>query len=413
MKRVLLTIIKWTGVALLTLIGLFLAVQVWFYFTAPIYEFRQPEPFAGNVWYNPYDGMDSTHWRKANFHFHTREWGGLTAGGGNTNEEFWRVYKSLGYDAPMISNYQRISEYNKDSAFYLAVYEHGFGVRKRHQILIGSQKVLWRDYSLFQNLSHRQHIIDLLREQNGIVALAHPGWENGYPAGRIGMLSNYDMLESLDGNYRSIPHWDSALSAGRPVWLLADDDAHDLTDPGEIGICVTFINAPENNSTALLDALKAGRSYGVDVFREKTETWEEKILYHTTKMPRVNAVFIHNDTLFVRLSDTAMKISFIGQGGTVKKEEAHLRCAWYPLSPEDTYIRTQAQFYNPKGEPGTKLYLNPVIRYNGGQPVNVRTASVNTERTWIFRVMSFGSLGLLILVIVRMRKIRRTGKSAA
>jgi hypothetical protein len=162
----------------------------------------------------------------------------------------------------------------------------------------------------------------------------------------------------------------------------------------------------------LLDALKAGRSYGVDVFREKTETWEEKILYHTTKMPRVNAVFIHNDTLFVRLSDTAMKISFIGQGGTVKKEEVHLRSAWYPLRPEDTYIRTQAQFYNPKGEPGTKLYLNPVIRYNGGQPVNVRTASVNTERTWIFRVMSFGSLGLLILVIVRMRKIRRTGKSA-
>jgi hypothetical protein len=407
MKRVLLKIIKWTGVTLLTLIGIFLAIQVWFYFTAPIYEFQQPRPFAGDQWYNPYEGMDPTHWRKANFHFHTREWGGITAGGGNTNEDFRRVYMSLGYDAPMISNYQRISEYNRDSGYYLGVYEHGFGIRKKHQILIGSQKVLWRDYSLFQNLSHRQHIIDLLREQNGIVALAHPGWDNGYPADRIGMLSNYDMLESLDGNYRSIPQWDSALSAGRPVWLLADDDAHDLGDPGEIGICVTFINAPENSARALLEALKAGRSYGVDVFREKTETWEEKILYHTKQMPWVNAVGLRNDTLFVHVSDTAMKIAFIGQGGTVKKEETHLLSAWYLLRPEDTYIRTQIQFYNQKKEPGTKLYLNPVIRYNGDQPVNALTASVNVQRTWIFRVMSFGSLILLVVVIVRIRKLRR------
>jgi hypothetical protein len=410
MKKLFLSIFKWIGIVLITMISIFLAIQFWFYFTAPIYTFEQPKPFAGDQWYNPYSGMDSTHWRKANFHFHTREWGGITAGSGNTNEEFWRVYKSLGYDAPMISNYLRISEYNKDSAWYLGVYEHGLGVRKKHQILIGSHQVLWRDYSFFQNLSHRQHIIDLLREQNEIVALAHPGWDNGYPASRIGMLSNYDMLESLDGNYRSIPQWDSALSSGRPVWLLADDDAHDITDPGEIGICVTFINAPENRAADLIGALKAGRSYGVDVSRERTETWEEKIRYHTKLMPSVRAVELRNDTLRVRVSDPAMKIEFIGQGGRVRKEAANATGSWYVLQPEDTYIRTQIQFYNPKGEPGTKFYLNPVIRYKGGNPVNVPTAVVNTERTWIFRVMSFGSLLLLAAVIIRMRKVRMTRK---
>ena len=344
MKTPVLKVVKWIGITIGGIISIFLLVEVWFYFTAPVYKFEKPKPFSGNQWYNPYSGMDSTHWRKSNFHFHTREWGGITAGKGNTNEEFWRVYKSLGYDAPMISNYQRISTYNKDSAYYLGVYEHGFGVRKKHQILIGSKEVLWRDYSLFQNLHHRQHIIDLLKGQNEIVALAHPGWDNGYPSSTIGMLSNYDMLESLDGNYRSIPQWDSALSAGRPVYLLADDDAHDITDPGEIGVCVTFINAPENKAALLIEALKAGRSFGADVFREKTETWEEKIRYHTREMPTVNAVGIRNDTLWVRVSDTAMKIAFIGQGGAVKKEVQDVSGSWYALQPGDTYIRTQVTF---------------------------------------------------------------------
>lgn len=410
MKRTLFATGKWIGGLALSVIAAIVALQAWFYFTAPIYFFEPPKPFSGDRWYNPYAGMDSTQWKKANFHFHTREWGGITAGKGNTNEEFWRVYKSLGYDVPMISNYMRISRYNQDSAFYLGVYEHGIGVRKKHQIVIGTNRVLWRDYSFFQNLNHRQHIINLLRESSDLVALAHPGWDNGYPAKSIGMLSNYDLLESLDGNYRSIPQWDSALSAGRPVWLLADDDAHDITDPGEIGVCVTFINAKRNEKSQLVDALKAGRSYGADVFREKTETWEEKIRYHTMQMPRVDAVEVQDDTLRVRVSDTAMKILFIGQHGAARKEVRNASGAWYALQPSDTYVRIQIIFYNPKKEAGTKFYLNPVIRYNGDRPVNVLTASVNTERTWIFRVLSFGSLVLLTYVLIRLHNVRRPTK---
>jgi len=413
MKKAVLTIVKWAGIGVITIIGIFLAIQAWFYFTAPVYIFEQPKPFSGDRWYNPYAGMDSTLWKKANFHFHTREWFGLTAGKGNTNEEFWRVYKSLGYDAPMISNYMRISTYNRDSAWYLGVYEHGVGIRKKHQILIGSREVLWRDYSLFQSTGHRQHIIDLLRGQNEIVALAHPGWENGYPANRIGLLSNYDMLESLDGNYRSIPQWDSALSAGRPVYLLADDDAHDISKPGQIGVCVTFINARENKAPQLVEALKAGRSFGADIYHEKTDTWEKKILYHTQQMPLVQAVELKNDTLRVRVSETAMKIEFIGQGGEVKKEAEGVPGSWYALQNNDTYIRTQITFYNPEKQPGTKFYLNPVFRYNGLQPVNSSTATINYERTWIFRFMSFGSLFLLAAVIFRIRRSGKARKNSA
>lgn len=412
MKRYLITFLKWTGLLILIPVALFLLLQTWFYLTAPVYRFASPQPFRGTQWYNPYAGMDSACWRKANFHFHTREWGGVTAGKGNSNEEFRHVYGQLGYDAPMISNYMRISEFNRDSAFWTGVYEHGYGVWKKHQIVIGAREVLWRDYSFYQNLHHRQHIIDLLKQQGDLVALAHPGWDDGYPADRIGILSNYDLIEAVNGNYRSIPQWDSALSAGRPVYILADDDSHDVTDPGEIGICISFINAPENSSRTLIDALKAGRAFGADVFREPTETWEEKILYHASGLPEVRAVEMTGDTLQVRVSKQALKIEFIGQGGVVRKEVLNDSTAWYLPGPEDTYLRTQITFPNPKGEPGTKFYLNPVFRYDGTPPVNRLTAEINAERTWIFRILSFGSLALIVVVAIKIVLSRRKRKNS-
>ncbi|HZX62250.1 MAG TPA: hypothetical protein VFE66_03475, partial [Bacteroidales bacterium] len=166
-------------ILLLIFLGL-LTLELLIYFTAPVYDFPVPQPFSGEKIYNPYNGMDSTQWKKANFHFHANAWGGLTSGRNNTVEEFWKTYKKLGYDVPCISDYQKINSFNKDSSFYIPAYEHGFGLKKKHQMLIGAKKVLWLDYSLFQNRNHKQHILDLLHEQSEIVAIAHPDWEGGY-----------------------------------------------------------------------------------------------------------------------------------------------------------------------------------------------------------------------------------------
>jgi len=59
-----------------------------------------------------------------------------------------------------------------------------------------------------------------LRDQNEIVAIAHPGWENGFPPGDLKYLSNYDLLEVLDANWHSVAQWDSALSSGHPVYIV-------------------------------------------------------------------------------------------------------------------------------------------------------------------------------------------------
>ena len=124
-------------------------------------------------------------------------------------------------------------------------------------------------------------------------------------------------------------------------------------------------------------------------------------------------VKISGDTLFVEASTRAMKFTFIGQGGRAKKVVYNTGKAYYVLQPEDTYIRTEIVFFNRWKGPGTDFYLNPVFRYDGEVPTNVLTAGVNAERTWIFRLLSFGSLTLLGVVFWKLRQLRTTKKQVA
>jgi hypothetical protein len=376
------------------------AVELLIFFLAPVYTFPPPEPFSGEKIYNPYEGMDSTCWRKANFHFHVNAWGGLTSGRKNTTEQFWKTYKKLGYDVPCISDYQKINPFNKDSAFYIPTYEHGFGLRKKHQMLIGAQKVLWLDYSLFQTLDHKQHILNLLHDQSEIVAIAHPDWEGGYSLDDMKMLSNYQLVEVLDNNWRSVPQWDAALSSGHPAFILADDDAHDISNPYQIGRCCTFINSPSLHSSDLMKALKSGKAFGADIYMSDGETFDVKA-ERTHLIPVLKSVEVRHDTLWVEASKAAVRFVFIGQNGKTKKVVRFTKSAWYKIQPEDTYIRTEITFFNHYGYNGTVFYLNPVFRYNGVQPENGLKAEENTLQTWILRLVAIPLLFLAFLFAIK------------
>ena len=130
-------------------------IEMLIYFAAPVYDFQEPQPFSGELWFNPYHDIDTNHWRRANFHFHTRKWAGITSGTG-TEQDCYEQYKRLGYTIASLSHYQHISDILKDSVCYVPVYEHGVNFWKKHQLLIGAKKVLWLDYTLGQNMNHRQ-----------------------------------------------------------------------------------------------------------------------------------------------------------------------------------------------------------------------------------------------------------------
>ena len=384
-----------------------MTLELLIYFIAPVYDFPVPQPFSGDKIYNPYEGMDSTQWKKANFHFHVHAWLGLTSGRNNTVEEFWKTYKKLGYDVPCISDYEHINTFNRDSSFYIPAYEHGFGIKKKHQLLIGAKKVLWMDYSLIQTRNHKQHILNLLRDQNEIVAIAHPDWEGGYSPDDMKHLSNYDLIEVLDNNWRSVPLWDAALSSGHPVFIVADDDAHDIHNPYQIGRCCTFVNSASLCSTDIIKSLKKGKAFGADIYMSDGETFDQKA-ERARRIPLLESVEVHNDTLRLKTSRKAVKFVFIGQNGKTKKLVRFTRSAWYKIQPEDTYIRTEIMFFNHYGGAGTIFYLNPVFRYHGVQPVNVLLAEINLPRTWILRLLSIPSL--MVLIIFAFYNKRRKAK---
>jgi len=310
-------LLKTTGI----IIAALLVVITVEYITCPVYDFMPGKPFSGEQFYNPYDSIDPVQWRKGNFQIQSYAWGGVTSGRGNTNEAIHALYKSLGYDIIGTSDYQKINRFGEGSPGYVAVYEHGYGIQKSHQVLLGARRVLWRDYPFFQTIHNKQHIIESLRRDNALIYLAHPLLRNGYSISDMKVLTGFDGIEVLN-NYRfSIDHWDAALSEGNYVTIMGNDDAHDISNHDEIGHHCTFINTPDLSQGSILEALKRGRAYGAMIWRPLGETIRDKIR-RTSILPELVRHDISGDTLFVQFDSVASEIRFIGQGGELLKSAA-------------------------------------------------------------------------------------------
>ncbi|MCK5839551.1 MAG: hypothetical protein KAG99_06860, partial [Bacteroidales bacterium] len=293
------------------------------------------------------------------------------------------------YEVIGISDYQKINRFGEDLKSYVPVYEHGYGIKKNHQVLVGAKKVLWRDYPLYQSLSHKQHIINLLDTRSELVFIAHPLLRHGYAPDDFKYLSGYDGIEVLNGYRVSLEHWDAALSSGHYATILADDDAHDVTNPDEVGHYCTFINTPEVDASHVTKAMKRGNSFGADIPRPLGESYEAKAV-KIKNLPVLKSVTIHNDTLFVEVSKQANDIRFIGQDGTPRLAIPNTDMASYNLNADDTYIRVEITF------PGEiRYYLNAIARCEGDCLDNPMLASINKTRTILKRALSI----ILVLIV--------------
>ncbi|HRZ77332.1 MAG TPA: hypothetical protein P5248_08200 [Bacteroidales bacterium] len=376
---------------------LFLAlVAVVNYSAAPFYTFPESRPFSGSRWNNPYASIDSNAWLKGNFQVQSRVWGGLTNGRRNDAESIYKVYQEVGYDIVGISDYMHVNTWARDSATWLPMYEHGYGLRKNHQVCLGTSKVSWADYPYPQHIHQKQHILDLLRPHNAVVAIAHPRLMDAYRPDDMRRLSGYDCIEVLNTFRESIPHWDAALSAGRPAYILANDDAHDISKPHEVARYCTMVNAPALGDS-IMEAIRLGQAFGARLPNWEGMSFKEKAQRHHV-MPRLLSVTIINDSLRVHFSRPAV-LRFIGQEGVVKALTDSLSSGTYALQPEDTYIRVEASF-----EDGTHFFLNPVYRISDSGPSS-QEASLRPWPTWGLRIL--GTLAFLALLILGIKVIRR------
>ena len=344
------------------------------YVWGPIYRFPEPSMFRGSHLWNPYADLRGS-WQRANFHAHGRAWLGLT-NGRQSDEEVAQRYRDLGYAVPGVSDYQRIAAQHDVAT--LPIYEHGFNITKQHQLAIGARQVEWLDFLLWQSLSNQQHVINRVKRNTALIALAHPATRDAYTAGDLQRLTGYDLIEIVNGPFVVSDVWDAALSSGHAVWAVANDDTHDLLDPRRTAAGWNMVDAPTALAGDIADALRAGRTYAV----LRTGAVDSA---HVTVVDGVN---VENATLSVSVAGAASTFSFISQDGAVRKTVKNTNLADYTLTDRDPYVRTVIE------TPQTMLYLNPVLRYDGtGLPTPA--ATVDVAATWTLR----GSVGLGLAIL--------------
>lgn len=366
----------------------------------PIYDYGEPKPFSGDYLHNPYQDMDPEYWKQCNFHAHTDQYGGVTDGRNTPNEVLDSVYNAFGFDHIGISDYMKINDYVKFRPGYIPAYEHGYNVFKIHQLCLGSEKVRYIDYFFFQNLSMKQHMINRLSQQNRLVVVAHPSFvEGSYKVKDMKYLSNYKLMEVLNGYCLSPEHWDMALSNGHLVYLIADDDSHNSLSSRDVACRFTMINAKENNADDLLEALVSGNAVGVDFKKIWQESLPdkrdrlEKDLPYLTKAELVDTIFT------VGASKMLAKVQFIGQGGKILKEVDYVDEASYNIRPEDQYVRTVLYFVD-----GTALYLNPVTRHDSPDIIKQRLDHISYIKTTLLWLVYCFVISLIIAYISAKRR---------
>ncbi len=352
------------------------------YVRGPLYRFPAVTTFTGSHFVNPYEHLQDT-WQRANLHAHGRAWNGLT-NGRQSDDDIVRTYKSFGYSVAGVSDYQHIAAFNGVPT--IPIYEHGYNIGKRHQLAIGAHSVEWFDFPLWQSLSHRQFIIDRVAETADLVAIAHPSSRDAYTPEDLRLLTGYQLIEVVNGPFLFEEAWDAALSAGRAVWAVGNDDTHDLTDPRRTAMAWTMINAPSASMHDVIDALRAGKAYAVSRTNEVASARETV----------VDEVEFANATLTVRCIGEPSTFVFVGQNGAVRKTVKNALNAVYTFNAEDTYIRTVIR------SPRTAMFLNPVVR-NAGNQLLAPAASVNVAGTWLLRGGMI-AIGLLIGLVYRERR---------
>ena len=386
---------------ILYIILTFVAIVIVMSLFRPSYSFDEPKPFHGTYLHNPYKNMNPNNWVRANFHAHTRQFSGITNGRLNTNEMVDSVYSLLGFDHIGISDYNKINYYDSANASFIPTYEHGYGLFKIHQLCIGAEKVRRLDYFAFQNLSMKQHTLNRLAKHTRLAIPAHPSFvKMGYLVEDMKYLSNYKLMEVLNGFTNSTAHWDTALSNGHLVYIVGNDDSHDVTDISEVALRFTMINAPENDAEQLLQALENGNAVGVDFPIKWGEMFVKKAKRLEKDLPCITQVDLCGDTLLISASKPFSKIRFIGQEGKELDVQKDNHIAYYVIEPEDNYVRSELIFKD-----GTTLYLNPITRHESDEIVKQRLDKINYPKTIILWTIYV----FVILFVVKM--IRKKLKS--
>jgi hypothetical protein len=375
---------KTAAVVAFVLLSLILILATDQYLFCPVYRFSPPQAFKGDSLYNPYQNVKAGEWIRCNFHAHTHCWDGLTNGNGS-DADIDSIYNRLHYGIHEVSNYEFIDTALPSDKQHINCYEHGYNIRKTHQLVIGASGVCLVDYLFPQTINNKQEILNLLDADTGaLVALSHPRIRKAYEADDFSSLTGYSCMEVENPAGSSPALWDAALTAGNPVFILGDDDVHDVFDSTRVGRMSTMVNAPDTNKKNIIGALKAGSDYALVLDNQMTvkERKEQPVL-----LPALEKCTVTGNSLSIYFNEPAKEIDISGKYGKILNRQFNRASASYSIPRTEPYVREVATFKD-----GSQILLNPVFRFSK-KPFKQAGISVNKQATFSLR-----SLGLLLLL---------------
>jgi hypothetical protein len=167
------------------------------------------------------------------------------------------------------------------------------------------------------------------------------------------------------------------------VWIVADDDTHNVLDSGETGVCWTMIYAPNNgNQQEITQALKNGQAFGVQGKQGKMDIFP-KLIHLSDSIYSIN------------MMDTVESITLIGQYGKKLAISLNSNHIDYRLKKTDTYIRAIIK------TPQTTIWLNPVLRDS-----KTAISRKNDLHTILYRLLWITGYALLIVLVWKKKRTK-------
>jgi hypothetical protein len=373
------------------------------YVQTRIYNFPPPTPFSGDSLINPYQNIGNKSY-KCNFHAHSKAWGGVT-NGHNSSQDITTAYKDKGYTVAGVSNYHKIEDsINSNSPIYIPVYEHGINIKKSHLLGIDATKPSYFDFPLWQNTSQKQQIINDVRNNNGLVTIAHPKFVNGHSLEDMAQLTNYQFVEVLNHYRISDEYWDAALTAGRLVYGIGNDDTHDINNEPTFRMW-TEVFADTPTKDGILNAMTKGKSFAVHSFEGK----------HDLKLGYLK---IHDDTVEIEVFGPLQDVDVYIQGHVLADSIRNPK-DWFKGTKEylipncvsqiKIVFKKEYQYARIvlKG-PNSDIYLNPIVRSINGKTSGVErlVPELNALHTWFYRLCVLLVEALIVLLFLYIWQIK-------
>lgn len=327
------------------------------------YVFAPPTSFKGDSLYNPYKEINASHAKIANFHAHAQN--GLLNGKGEP-EDVLNQYKKIGVDIAGVSQYNKIDQSLVETGSSIPVYEHGTNLGKTHQLVIGARQVVSKDYPFFQTIHNKQEILERISlDSQNVIALTHPDLSHGYNVEDIKFLHYYDLMEVLSPYANSIAYWDTALSSGKPIFAIGNDDVHDVFDHNELGRFVNIVFSESMSKEHIVQALKKGQSAILWLKQETNESLERKLEKISSAKNIFSSLSVGGDTISLKFEHAIQQLDVITDNGIRYASLSPDSSYKIVMKPEHSYLRFEAALKD-----GSKIIFNPIFRNNSSAVIS-------------------------------------------